>query len=240
MVFKWHKAFKEGRENVEDDPRSGRPFSSTNDQNVEVVQAVMAKDRRLSVRMIAEETGLDKNAVNRILTDHLHMRKIWAKLVTKNLSVGQKANRLEICQDLLGRLEIEPHFFDKIVTGEESWVFAYDPETKRQSEEWHTKSSPCPKKAHMSRYRVKTMIIVFFDSRGIVYNGFLPPGQTITPSTKMFWNNSENGSSESERTLQTTGRCITLTRQLTLRSQFENFWRRKTFLYFHILPTAQI
>ena len=45
MVFKWHKAFKEGREDVEDDPRSGRPISSTNDQDVEVVQAVMAKDR---------------------------------------------------------------------------------------------------------------------------------------------------------------------------------------------------
>ena len=44
-VFKWHKAFTEGRENVEDDPRSGRPVSSTNDQNVEVVRAVMAKDR---------------------------------------------------------------------------------------------------------------------------------------------------------------------------------------------------
>ena len=29
MVFKWHKAFKEGRENVEDDLRSGRPISST-------------------------------------------------------------------------------------------------------------------------------------------------------------------------------------------------------------------
>jgi len=37
MVFKWHKAFKEGQENVEDDPRSGRPISSTNDENVEVV-----------------------------------------------------------------------------------------------------------------------------------------------------------------------------------------------------------
>jgi len=56
MVFKWHKAFKEGRENVENNPRSGRPNSSRNDQNVEVVRAVMAKDRRLSVRMIAEET----------------------------------------------------------------------------------------------------------------------------------------------------------------------------------------
>ena len=45
MVSKWHKAFKEDRKNVEDDPRSGRSVSSTNDQNVEVVQAVMAKDR---------------------------------------------------------------------------------------------------------------------------------------------------------------------------------------------------
>jgi hypothetical protein len=76
MVFKWHKAFKEGRENVEDDPHSGRPISSTNDPNVEVVRAVMAKDRRLSVRMTAEETGLNKNAVHRILTEHLHMRKL--------------------------------------------------------------------------------------------------------------------------------------------------------------------
>ena len=63
MVFKLHKAFKEGRENVEDDPRSGRPISSTNDQNVEVVRAVMAEDRRLSARMIAEETGLNKNMI---------------------------------------------------------------------------------------------------------------------------------------------------------------------------------
>jgi len=44
MVFKWHKAFKEGQEIVEDDPRSGRPISSTNDQNVEMVRAVIAKD----------------------------------------------------------------------------------------------------------------------------------------------------------------------------------------------------
>ena len=30
----------------------------------------MAKDRRLSVRMMAEETGLDENAAHRILTDY--------------------------------------------------------------------------------------------------------------------------------------------------------------------------
>ena len=65
----------------------------------------------------------------------------------------------------------------KVITGDESWVFDYDPETKRQSEEWHTKSSPRPKEARMSRSRVKTMIIVFFDSRAIVHKEFVLPGQ---------------------------------------------------------------
>ena len=83
----------------------------------------MAKDRRFSVRMIAEEMGLDKNAVHWILTDHLHIQKICVKLVPKNLSVEQKANRLEISQDLLGRLKIEPNFLDKVITGDESRVF---------------------------------------------------------------------------------------------------------------------
>jgi len=138
----------------------------------------MAKDRRLSVRMIAEETALDKSAVHTILTDHLHMQKICAKLVPKTLSVEQKANRLEICQDLMGRLKFEPHFLDKDITGDESWVFNYDPKTERQSAEWHMKSSPHLKKARMSRSSLKIMIIVFSDSCGIMHKEFVPPGQT--------------------------------------------------------------
>ena len=50
---------------------------------------------------------------------------------------------------------------------------------QRESAEWHTKISPRPKKARMSRCRAKTMIIVFFDSRGIVHKEFAPPGRTV-------------------------------------------------------------
>ena len=191
--------------------------------------------------MIAEETGLNKNAVHKILTEHLHMRKICAKLVPKNLSVEQEANRLEICQDLLERLEIEPNYVHKVITGDGSLVFDYDPETKRQSKEWHTKSSPLPKEARMSRSRVETMIIVFSTAVALcTMNLYLQDRQLITPSTKMSWIDFENSSSESEGTLQTSGCCNTITRQLTLRFQFENLWRKKTSPYFHILPTAQI
>ena len=71
-------------------------------------------------------------------------------------------------------------------------------------------------------------------------NSYLQDRQLITPSTNMFCNDFEKGSSESERTLQMIGCCTTIKRQLTLRFQFEHFWQRNTFPYFHILPTAQI
>jgi len=71
-------------------------------------------------------------------------------------------------------------------------------------------------------------------------NLYLQDRQLITSSTKMYWNDFENRSSESEGTLQTIECCNMITCQLTLCFQFENFWRRKTFPYFHILPTAQI
>ena len=88
-------------------------------------------------------------------------------------------NGLESCQDLLGRLEIEPDFLDKVITVDGSWVFDYDPETERQSVEWHMKISPHLKKARTSRSRVKTMINAFFDSCGTVHKEFVPTGQRV-------------------------------------------------------------
>ena len=42
-VFEWHKRFKEGREEVEDDARSGRPSSSRTEDNVERVRQKCVK-----------------------------------------------------------------------------------------------------------------------------------------------------------------------------------------------------
>ena len=169
------------------------------------------------------------------------MRKICAKLVPKNLSVEQKKNRLEICQDLQERLKIEPNFLNKVITGDESWVFNYDPETKRQSSEWHTKILLFRKKHAWADPRWKQRLMFFSTAVATcTRNLYLQEWQLIKPFKEIWWNDFENGSSESERTLQTTGCCTTITRQLTLRSQFENFWRRKTSPYFHTLPTAQI
>lgn len=34
-------------------------------------------------------------------------------------------------------IEIGPHCVERVITGNETWVFEYDPETKCQSREWH-------------------------------------------------------------------------------------------------------
>ena len=72
----------------------------------------------------------------------------------------------------------DPKFLTKIVTGDESRMLAYDPETKMQPE-WHTPSSPRPKKSHLVKSTEKVTLIVFFDIDGVVHHEFVPPGQTV-------------------------------------------------------------
>jgi len=55
QVFKWFKTFSEGWESVEDESRSGRPSTSRNDENVERIRDLVRSDRRLTVRLIADE-----------------------------------------------------------------------------------------------------------------------------------------------------------------------------------------
>ncbi|UYV68989.1 hypothetical protein LAZ67_6001932 [Cordylochernes scorpioides] len=37
---------------------------------------------------------------------------------------------------MLEMTRTDPEWKDKIITGDETWVYGYDPETKRQSAEW--------------------------------------------------------------------------------------------------------
>jgi len=179
QVFRWHKSFLEGREQVEDKPRAGRPSTSKTEDNVERVRSLLRSDRRLTLRMISSELHLKRFTVHQILTQGLDMKKAWAKMVPKNLTIEQKANRRDVCLDLLDRLQMEPEFFIRVIASDESWILEYDAETKRQSREWHTANSPRPNKTIMSKSKIKSTLICFFDSQGIVHKEFMPPGPTV-------------------------------------------------------------
>ena len=51
---------------------------------------VIRKDRRLTIRAVAEITGIDKESVRQILHENLNMSKVCSKLVQRNLTLEQK------------------------------------------------------------------------------------------------------------------------------------------------------
>ena len=80
QVFRWHKAFLDGCESVEDEHRSGRPCTSKTEENVTKVRDLVRADRRLTVRMIGSVLNLNRQTVYEILTFELGMQKICGHL----------------------------------------------------------------------------------------------------------------------------------------------------------------
>jgi len=66
-----------------------------------------------------------------------------------------------------------------VITGDESWVYGYDPETKKMSSQWKTASSPRPKKERQVKSNVKTMLTAFFDTDGLVLHQYVRKGQMV-------------------------------------------------------------
>ncbi|GFG29202.1 hypothetical protein Cfor_05014 [Coptotermes formosanus] len=89
----WYRRFKHGREFVESDPRSGRPSTSRTPENVERVRAAIKENRRLTVRELEEDLGIQRTIVFEILTEDLGMKRVAAKFVPRLLSQEQKEFR---------------------------------------------------------------------------------------------------------------------------------------------------
>ena len=66
--YECFKRFKEGREDVEDDHRSGRPSTSKTDENVQEIAKIIRNDRRLSVKMVADMVDINRETVRQNFT----------------------------------------------------------------------------------------------------------------------------------------------------------------------------
>jgi hypothetical protein len=75
-VVKCFKRFKGGREDLQDDPRSGRPSTSRNADTTADVREMVTGDRRLTLRMMSDELRTNKEKFHQVLHDDL--MKIWA------------------------------------------------------------------------------------------------------------------------------------------------------------------
>ena len=85
-VYEWFKRFRERKETTEDEPCSCRPSISRTPEMIEKVRQMLAKDRRLTLRLNAEELGISKGTAHTIVRDDLNKWKICSRFVPHKLT----------------------------------------------------------------------------------------------------------------------------------------------------------
>jgi histone-lysine N-methyltransferase SETMAR len=182
-VKKWAAEFKRGRHSLEDDLCQGRPIQVVTPNICRLVEEKVLNNRRIKVREIAEDLDISVGSVETIIHEHLGMAKVAARWVPRLLTTEMKKTRLECSRDLLELYNADPEkFLCRIVTGDETWLHHYDPETKQASMQWKHSDSPPPKKARTQPSAGKIMATIFWDAEGIILIDYLPHKTTITGS----------------------------------------------------------
>jgi len=108
---------------------------------------VIRGNSHLTVREFADEVGISIASCHQICTEKIQIRRISAKFVPRLLNDDQKENRVEISQQMLSNANGNENFLQNIITEDETWVYAYDVETKMQSSQWMREGPPRQKKS---------------------------------------------------------------------------------------------
>ena len=133
----------------------------------------------MSVRLIENVTGIRKSQVHRILNENLKLRKVCVRFVPYSLSDDQKHARVLYAQDIILTADKDPDFLKTIVAGDETWCFEYETLTKKQSAVLKCPEDSPPRKVRLQKSKVKTMLITFFDSEGMIHKEFVPEGFAV-------------------------------------------------------------
>lgn len=180
-VKRWLAEFKHGNMKLDDDPRCGRPRTSTSEEMTEKVQDLVMDDRRITTRTIAETLQISQERVHHILSQILGMNKVSSRWVPRLLTVDQKRERVKLSVQNLELFEADPEgFAARFITMDETWVHHFEPEYKQQSMQWKHPFSPTPRKARVVPSAGKVMASIFWDAKGVLLMDFLRKGETVT------------------------------------------------------------
>ena len=118
-VYKWYRDFKEGREHVDYLQRSGRPSTSIGDQNIKKIKEMVLGNRWLTIRELVDMVAISFGSVQTVLKNHLGLRRVKSRLVSKFLNFFEKDGRVQACEAMFSDYQ---GVYKQIITGDDSWI----------------------------------------------------------------------------------------------------------------------
>lgn len=180
-IYRWYSEFRRGRASLGTVPSTGRPKTAVTPENVAVVRRMIQDDRHITYEQIRATLGIGMTAIQTVLHGELGVRKLVSRWVPHNLSEEQKAARVNWCRSTLQRFNGgKSKAVYNIVSGDESWIYSYEPERKHQSAVWVFAGEIKPTKVVRSRSVSKKMVASFVAKTGHVVTVPLEERRTVT------------------------------------------------------------
>ena len=166
---------------MQDDDRCGRMATTVTPENVSRVESLIMKDPKMAYTEIQVIMKISSGSLTRILHDCLGIRKRCARWVPHSPSEEQKRGTVDWCTHMLRKFDggRSPSIW-YIVTGNETWVYQYDPEMKQQSAVWVFPDENPTVKLNRNKSASKQMTACFFANFGHVATIPLEDRKTIT------------------------------------------------------------
>ena len=180
-IYRNIRSFRDGKTTFTTAPGAGRPKSAVTERTISLIRQTIANDDRITLRRLAEVTGVCKDTVRKITNEQLHMTKLCAKWVPHKLTADQKKNRVRICQQNL--TSFQPNGSKRVTdicTGDESYILYYQRPRKQQNRAWRTNGEPRATILKPGFGAPKAMFTVFLTSQGPVLTDMIPKGRTMT------------------------------------------------------------
>ena len=136
-VCNWVCRFNDGRESIENDPRVGRPVSVLMEKNVAAVKMLIEEDARYTMQEIEELSCIHSSSVLKILREGLGLHKTCARWVLHLLTEEQKQSQVRLASQVIEKCnKCNPRHLEEIVTGDETWIYHFQPDSKAKNKVW--------------------------------------------------------------------------------------------------------
>jgi histone-lysine N-methyltransferase SETMAR len=171
-VYKWHERFMQGRTELFDNPRSGRPLQN---DLADAIRAMIQEFLFTSCKRLCIHIRIAKATYLRIFQDVLQVKKFNLRWVPHFLDDAQKAERVSLSTDILKILkENQKTRSINIITGDESWFYFEYP----HQSVWAPSRDELPERIKQKIGTEKCLISVIWSVNGIDSLLDVPKGTT--------------------------------------------------------------